>query len=87
MLIIFHLGKILAGPRIFDTNTGPNSFGTDAVAAIYLEKCTCKGSTNCGIPQSQIGEHRVSSENIKNMRNVDNTEKMENNITPYLSTR
>ena len=83
----FHLGKILTGPRIFYNNTGPNSFGTDAVAAIYLGKCTYKGSTNCGIPQSQIGEHGVSSENMKNMRNVDNTEKMENNITPYLSTR
>ena len=66
---------------------GLNSFGTDAVAATYLKKCTCRGSTNCGILQSQIEEHGVSLENIKNMRRVDNLEKMENNITPYLSTR
>ena len=38
MLIIFHLGKILAGSRTLYTNTGPNSFVTDAGAATYLEK-------------------------------------------------
>ena len=66
MLIIFHLGKILAGPKKNYTNTGPNSFGTDAVAAIYLEKCTCKKLWNPAIPDwrtwSKFGEHQEYEE-------------------------
>ena len=40
-----------------------------------LETSVRKGSTNCGILQSRIGEH---GESLENMKNKEKMEKMEN---------